>query len=163
MEGDNNCSLAIVGDGATGKSSIINAFKIDGFVENKLKEYKQTIGIDFFEKKLKIQEKTLSLRVFDIGGQSINSNNLENYISNADIVFLNYDVTNRDSFTNIEDWLIKVRKYCKSQKLYLIGNKVDLYNLRQVKEADHDMFIIMNQFSGSFATYLFFSFVSNSI
>ena len=148
MEGE-SCSLAIVGDGATGKSSIINAFKLDGFVENNFKEYKQTIGIDFFEKKKKIQDKTLSLRVFDIGGQSINSNNLENYISNADIVFLNYDVTNRESFNNMEDWLYKVKKYCKSQKLYLVGNKVDLYNLRQVKEADHEMFIIANQFSGN--------------
>lgn len=154
MEGE-SCSLAIVGDGATGKSSIINAFKLDGFVENKLKEYKQTIGIDFFEKKMKIQDKTLSLRVFDIGGQSINSNNLENYISNADVVFLNYDVTNRDSFNNMEDWLNKVRKYCKSQKLYLVGNKVDLYNLRQVKEADHDMFIITNQFAGNHIMFLF--------
>ena len=155
MEGE-SCSLAIVGDGATGKSSIINAFKLDGFVESKLKEYKQTIGIDFFEKKLKIQDKILSLRVFDIGGQSINSSNLENYISNADIVFLNYDVTNRDSFNNMEDWLNKVRKYCKSQKLYLVGNKVDLYNLRQVKEADHDMFIIMNQFAGNHMIFLYF-------
>ena len=145
-----NINCRFKGDGATGKSSIINAFKCDGFVESKLQDYKQTIGIDFFEKKLKINDKILSLRVFDVGGQSINSQNLENYISNADIIFLNYDVTNRDSFNNIEDWLIKVRKLCKNQKLYLVGNKVDLYNLRQVKDIDHDNFILENSFSGGF-------------
>ena len=145
------CSLCIVGDGATGKSSIISAFKQDGFVECKLGDYKQTIGIDFFEKKMKMNEKYISLRVFDVGGQSINSNNLQNYIYNSDVIFMNYDVTNMDSFRNLDDWLIRVRTLCtKNQKLYLVGNKVDLYNLRQVKETDHDNFIQNNECSGGF-------------
>ena len=69
-------SLAIVGDGSVGKSSIIEVFRNDGFELI----YKQTIGIDFYEKKLRIRgDIYVSLRVWDIGGQSINSKNLKVY------------------------------------------------------------------------------------
>ena len=48
------CSVAICGDGAVGKSTIINFFKNDGFVP----VYKQTIGVDFYEKQLLLQATT---------------------------------------------------------------------------------------------------------
>jgi len=68
------CSLAIVGDGSVGKSSIIEAFRSEGFIP----VYKQTIGIDFYEKKLRIRgDIYASMRVWDIGGQSIHSKNLQ--------------------------------------------------------------------------------------
>ena len=62
---DDQCTLAVVGDGAVGKSSIISAFCSDGFG----KIYKQTVGCDFYEKMLQIRgDKYVSLRVWDIGG-----------------------------------------------------------------------------------------------
>ena len=38
--------LTLVGNGSVGKTSIINRFQDDGFA----KQYKQTVGCDFFEK-----------------------------------------------------------------------------------------------------------------
>ena len=139
-------SLAIVGDGSSGKSSIINAFKSDGFSPN----YKQTIGIDFYKKLLKIRDQIISLRVWDVGGQSINSKNLNKYISNSNIIFLNYDITNADSFRNLDDWLIQIRKYCTNQQhIYLIGNKIDLITIRQVTDKQHTNFIQDNNLHGN--------------
>ena len=138
-------SLAIVGDGSSGKSSIINAFKSDGFSPN----YKQTIGIDFYKKSLRIRDQIISLRVWDVGGQSIYSKNLSKYISNSNIIFLNYDVTNADSFRNLDDWLIQIRKYCLNQQhIYLIGNKIDLITIRQVTDIQHNSFIQENNLQG---------------
>lgn len=140
-------SVSIVGDGSTGKSSIINAFKTEGF----LPVYKQTIGIEFYEKCLQIRgDLTVYLRIWDVGGQSINSKNLEKYVSNSNVVFLVYDVTNAESFQNMDDWLQTVRKHAKSkpQKLYLVGNKIDLYNLRVVTEKQHDAFVRDNKLAG---------------
>ena len=118
------CSLAVIGDGAVGKSSIINFFKTDGFQ----KVYKQTIGCDFYEKCLQLRgDKYVSLRVWDIGGQSIGSKNLPKYLSGSQVIFMVYDVTNRESFSNLEDWLELVRKYNSSRLLYIIGNKVRIY------------------------------------
>jgi Ras-related protein Rab-28 len=138
-------SLSIVGDGSTGKSSIIASFCEEGFKP----VYKQTVGIDFYEKKILIRGIHLSLRVWDVGGQSINSQNLQKYIAHSTILFLNYDVTNHHSFDNLDDWLNKIRSFCgENKRIYLIGNKTDLYNQRQVLEHDHHNFIMNNNLSG---------------
>lgn len=147
MNSTQTCSLAVIGDGSVGKSSIIAAFKSDGFMS----VYKQTIGCDFFEKNLELRKETfVSLRVWDIGGQSINSNNLSKYLGSSDVVFVVYDVTNPDSFNNIDDWLGAVKKHSKSKLVFLIGNKIDLINLRQVTERQHDKCIRDNDLAGGF-------------
>lgn len=68
----------------------------------------------------------ISLRVYDIGGQSLNSKNLKQYLSGASVIFLVYDVTNRESFQNLDDWLNQVRRNSDKSKIYVIGNKVIL-------------------------------------
>ena len=72
-------SLAICGDCAVGKSSIVKVFKDSGFSS----VYKQTLGISFLEKIIKLKGKSVSIRLWDVGGQSINSNNLKNYLQGA--------------------------------------------------------------------------------
>lgn len=140
-----SCSLAIVGDGSVGKSTIINAFKTDGFVP----VYKQTIGCDFYERQLQIRSDFLiSLRVWDIGGQSIQSKNLESYINHANAIMLVYDVTNTESFANLDDWLSQIHKYSTTKFIYLVGNKVDLISMRQVTAKQHDSFIENNFLKG---------------
>jgi small GTP-binding protein len=98
LKSGESCSLSIVGDGSSGKSTIINYFKTEGF----LPVYKQTVGIEFYEKQLKLRgDVFLSLRLWDIGGQSIHSKNLDTYLSNSQVVFIVYDLTNIDSFNNL--------------------------------------------------------------
>jgi Ras-related protein Rab-28 len=146
MSSEEHFCLAIVGDGSTGKSSIINAFKSEGFMP----VYKQTVGIEFYEKKLQIRgDQHVSLRIWDVGGQSIHSKNLEQYVTNSHVLYLVYDVTNMESFLNMDDWLRKVRSYAKpGTKLYLVGNKIDLYNMRLVNEAKHKQFVEENNLTG---------------
>jgi Ras-related protein Rab-28 len=138
-------TLAILGDGSVGKSSIINAFKTNGF----LPVYKQTVGCDFYEKILNVRGDTdVSLRVWDIGGQSIHSKNLTQYISNATAIFLVYDMTNAESFENMNDWLGNVKKYSACTLIYLVGNKNDLINMRAVAPEKHQQFIEDNRLAG---------------
>jgi Ras-related protein Rab-28 len=132
---ETGCTLAIIGDGSVGKSTIINAFKTDGFQQ----VYKQTIGCDFFERQLTIRgNQTVSLRVWDIGGQSIHSKNLSKYLGSANAVMIVYDVTNFQSFSNIEDWISKLRNYNQTEFIYLIGNKVDMIGQRIVTQKQHE-------------------------
>lgn len=94
----------------------------------------------------------ISLRVWDIGGQNINSKNLTQYISNSNVIFIVYDITNIDSFNNIDDWLLNIKKYNTNKNLliYLIGNKIDLINLRQITEKQHNSYIIDHNLNGGF-------------
>jgi len=104
---DNSCTLAIIGDVSVGKSTIVSAFRTNGFQS----VYKQTIGCDFHEKQLTIRANhVVSLRVWDIGGQSIHSKNLRTYLETTNAIMLVYDVTNSESFANLDDWLTKKKR-----------------------------------------------------
>ena len=115
-----SCILAIIGDGSVGKSCLISAFQNDNFE----KIYKQTVGCDFYEKVVTLSGRVVSLRVWDIGGQSMNSKNLPKYLSGSDLVFIVYDVTNSESFANVEDWLSLAMKHAPHADVHIVGNKV---------------------------------------
>lgn len=141
--------LAFVGDGSVGKSSFIRALTCNDF--NKV--YRQTIGFNCFEKSIVLQRQmSVSLRIVDCGGQSLASCNLANYLSGASAVMVLYDVTNQESFLNTEDWVQVTRKHTenKAVRIYLVGTKVDLYDLRQVTIEQHAAQIMQCGLQGGF-------------
>lgn len=176
MEGNlQSCKIILLGNGSVGKSSICARFKDDGFQ----KVYKQTVGIDWLERKLDLRGKSLMLRVSDVGGQSIGSSMMSRYIWGATVIFLCYDVTDAASFADVQDWLDLVERTMRSEKpdaeedgtpasssqraaggpgtgsatrpaLYLVGNKVDLEHLRKIPAAMHDRFIADKKLDGGF-------------
>ena len=73
-----------------GKTSIATRFSQDSFAQ----QYKQTVGVDFFMRKLTLPGKEIALQMWDIGGQSIGSKMVGNYIGGAHAVLLCYDITN---------------------------------------------------------------------
>ena len=48
---DRQCKIVLIGDGSVGKSSLIARFRTEGFAP----QYAQTIGVDFFEKRLELR------------------------------------------------------------------------------------------------------------
>eukprot|EP00759_Apiculatamorpha_spiralis_P016524 PhF_6_TR22694/c0_g1_i1/m.32315/K07915/RAB28; Ras-related protein Rab-28 len=137
--------VIIVGDGAVGKTSVIMRFCEDVFKQS----YKQTIGLDFFIKRLVLPGNVhVTLQIWDIGGQQIGGKMLHNYIFGSHAVLFVYDVTSAESFKNVEDWLEVVRQSCKDQDkmpyLGLVGNKMDLNHLRVVKAEKHSLLAVEN-------------------
>lgn len=105
--------------------------------------YKQTVGLDFFEKNIQLRSRAVTLQVWDIGGQQLSSKMLPKYIYGANVVFLCYDVTDPQSFQDVDDWLGLVRRtFATAGKAlpttYLVGNKIDLLHLRKIRETVHD-------------------------
>ena len=87
--------VVVLGNGTVGKTSVILRFCEDHFGKN----YKQTIGVDFYVKRLELPgDLQVALQVWDIGGQSIFGKMLQTYIYEANAVVLVYDVTNQASF-----------------------------------------------------------------
>jgi Ras-related protein Rab-28 len=96
----------------------------DQFSQN----YKQTVGVDFFIRRMRVPPNfEIALQIWDIGGQSIGSKMVTNYIGGAHAVLLCYDITNYESFANLEDWYRLVTRTFSSgeNKPYvaLVGNK----------------------------------------
>lgn len=140
--------LVIVGDGASGKTSLAARYSQDQFSRH----YNQTIGIDFFLKRIVFPDNiNVTLQVWDIGGQSIGGKMLDKYIFGSNGVLFTYDVTNSSSFDNLEDWLAVIKKvFTDSGKMpyfALIGNKIDLEHMRTVKVDKHNKFALDNSMS----------------
>lgn len=158
--GDSAIKLVLLGNGSVGKSSLIARFVDDGFTP----VYKQTIGLDFFEKKLQFpRDQRLVLQVWDIGGQTINSKMIAKYLFGAHVALVCYDVTDAQSFSDAEDWLRVARSYSASEtqeskdpnqpvamQLYLVGNKIDLIAHRVISKEKHDAFIRKHGMQGGF-------------
>jgi len=164
------CKLVLLGNGSVGKTSLCARFKDDGFH----RVYKQTIGVDFYERQMKIRERSVVLQVWDVGGQSVASGMLPQYIFGAAVLFLCYDVTDTNSFADAQDWLglakLTLDKVCEEEEgkmvpsnneknlnskiprpaIFVVGNKVDLEHLRRVTKDQHDRFITSNSLTGGF-------------
>lgn len=61
------------------------------------------MGCDFFEKTMDFRGKTVKTQIWDIGGQSLSSKNLPNYVLGSSVLFLCYDVTDPQSFGDLVD------------------------------------------------------------
>lgn len=136
--------VVILGDGTVGKTSLCMSLNEAQFQP----KYKQTIGLDFFVKRVELPGNIhVALQIWDIGGQSIGSKMLSTYIYGAKAVVFIYDITNYQSFVNIEEWLQVVKAtYTGTELPYLalIGNKTDLFHMQAVKLDKHNNFAEQN-------------------
>eukprot|EP00743_Colponemidia_sp_Colp-15_P001948 GILK01002120.1.p1 GENE.GILK01002120.1~~GILK01002120.1.p1 ORF type:complete len:245 (+),score=40.48 GILK01002120.1:36-737(+) len=144
--------VILLGDGAVGKTSLAMRFTEDQFA----RQYKQTIGLDFFIKRLVLPgDCHVALQIWDIGGQTIGGKMIGNYIFGAHAVILTYDITNYQSFQNLEDWLRLVRRTFDKNPLpfiALVGNKTDLNHVRTVKGEKHAQFADENELNSFFVS-----------
>eukprot|EP01036_Dinobryon_divergens_P028583 gene28583-37548_t len=132
--------IILLGDGAVGKTSIASRIAEEKFSKN----YKQTVGVDFFMKRISLPPNLqIALQIWDIGGQSIGSKMITNYIAGADAVLLCYDITNYESFANLEDWyrlVLRTFQLGSMPFVALVGNKNDLKHLTAVRFVQHSKF-----------------------
>lgn len=124
--------LVMVGDSGVGKSCLLEKF-LDLSSNN---AFISTIGYEVRTHIMKMDGQTVKLQVWDTGGQERYRPVLATCYKNAFGVILVYDVTNKKSFTNLQQWLTEVNEFASADvpKL-LIGNKSDLAGRRQVEES----------------------------
>mmetsp|Transcript_84126 Transcript_84126/g.187809 ORF Transcript_84126/g.187809 Transcript_84126/m.187809 type:complete len:233 (-) Transcript_84126:86-784(-) len=144
--------IILLGDGAVGKTSLAMRFCEDHFA----KRYKQTIGLDFFVKRVTLPgDVHVCMQIWDIGGQSIGGKMVSNYIHGSHAVVLCYDITNYQSFQHLEDWLYLVQRTFDKQTtpyLALMANKQDLAHIRAVKNEKHNQFAEENDLYSYFVS-----------
>ncbi|CAM9166944.1 unnamed protein product [Ectocarpus sp. 8 AP-2014] len=132
--------VILLGDGTVGKTSIATRFAQGDFSQM----YKQTIGLDFFVKRIILPgDVQVTMQIWDIGGQSIGSKMMSKYIFGAHAVIMCYDITNYDSFQNLDDWYrLVVKTFEKGVMPYvaMVGNKCDLSHMRAVRTTSAHQF-----------------------
>ena len=97
-----------------------------------------TIGVDYVQKLLSMDDgKEMRLKIWDTAGQERFRTIAYRYYKNSQGVLLVFDVTKRESFDNINNWIANINMHAASKIIkYLIGNKVDKEDERVVSESE---------------------------
>ena len=136
--------VIVIGDSGVGKTCLSNKATKNIFSEN----YNATIGFEFFVFNIKLNGKIIKLQVWDTCGQELYRTIITNFYRNASLAILVYAINSQQSFDNIDMWLKELRSYSKPDaKIFLIGNKADLEDERQVQTEIGEKFAKQNKTS----------------
>ena len=130
-----NYKIVLIGNSSVGKTALFRKIETGEFYDRNI----STIGIgkktlymdieeDNIEKKIK---KNICVSLYDTAGQEKYKATTLNYFKGADGIILMYDITNRGSFDNIEEWINSIKEsignaHSLEYIIMLIGNKLDL-------------------------------------
>ena len=135
--------MIIIGDSAVGKTCIFKKITTGTFSEKSI----STIGMDrrtlsFTIKNKEGNDLEIEVQLWDTAGQERFRSITTSYYKSSQGLLLMYDITKRETFDNIENWLQNIKDSIGAEEKYLIvliGNKVDLTN------ADPDSRTVTNE------------------
>jgi small GTP-binding protein len=128
--------LCIIGDGGVGKTSLTRRYLEGVFKAN----WKMTIGVDFYLKKLNFNDQKVSLQVWDFAGEEKFRFLLPGILMGANGTIFMYDITRYSTFNNLDHWLEVFNDTNKEHgqviSKILVGSKTDLNDNRVVSKDD---------------------------
>ena len=139
--------LCIFGDGGVGKTTLIQRY-LEGMFKA---TFRQTVGMDFYLKKLELDGKNITLQIWDFAGEEKFRFLLPGAITGANGSIFLCDITRYLTFKNLVNWLNVFNESNKEQNqtvpTILVGSKLDLAENRAVAEVDAISFSKTNGFS----------------
>jgi small GTP-binding protein len=129
--------ICLLGEASVGKTSLVYRF-----VENRFRDnYKATLGVNLLKKDLNLEKYgEVSAQIWDLGGQESFRSLRNLYLEGANGALVIYDVTNKKSFENLQDWIESFKNSRGEEPLLLIGNKVDLEDKIVVEKEEGEEF-----------------------
>ena len=132
-EDDDDIKVILVGETATGKTSLINTSIGLEFQE----KVDSTQSSSIMQKKMEINKKTYSINLWDTIGQEQFRSLTKIFMKGAKIVIFVYDITRLNTFEQLDFWYDSTREVLGDKPvLGIVGNKSDLYYKEAVKEED---------------------------
>jgi len=135
--------VVVAGAKNVGKTSLIRRYATGKFETSTL----STIGVDFETKKLVVDGTEILLNIWDFAGEKKFRLLFPSYISGASGALMLYDITNKDSFNDLYDWINVISSIPNSPKTkILIETKTDLK--RKVAKEEAMQFVEKYDFQG---------------
>ena len=141
---DINYKLILIGNSGVGKTSFFRKLSTGEFFEKNI----STIGIEKKTFELDVEtdkdgkkvKRKFIISLFDTAGQEKFRAITFNYFKGTDGIFLLYDITDKQSFVNVESWVESITQaidsnYDSRYAIILIGNKLDLVD-EEVKDRE---------------------------
>ena len=83
--------------------------------------------MDFATKTIEYKDNSIKLQIWDSAGQERYKALIPSYVRGASIIFILYDVSNKNTFTNVITWINFIKQVNTDESvLVLCGNKIDL-------------------------------------
>ena len=121
--------IMVLGESKVGKTSLIRRYTKNVFGG----VYLTTVGMDFQDKIIDIEDKKVRLQIWDTAGQERFRNVTKSYFQSSYGFLLVYDITDKESLEKTNFWMGQIKLNGPERaKSILIGNKCDLINERQV-------------------------------
>jgi small GTP-binding protein len=130
----------IVGNSGTGKTTFLQSL-----TDKIIKEEKSTIGVDYRVKRLSLYGKKVTTHIWDTAGLPKYHHHITAYYRNFVCAFILYDITNQESFNNLDYWLNDIKGHgSKYSIIVLIGNKSDNEKNRVIPKIKGEEYASLN-------------------
>ena len=140
---DISFKIIVIGDSGVGKSCLTNKAIKNIFEET----YNATMGFEFFNFNVKINDKIIKLQIWDTCGQELYHSLITNFYRNSSLAIVVYSVDQKESFENLENWMKEIRTNSNPDiKVFLIGNKIDLIEQRKITTEEGEAYSKQNKF-----------------
>ena len=126
------CKVVLLGDSGVGKTCIISRYISGAFDQNS----PTTNGASYASKIVEIANKSVSLDIWDTAGQEKYKSLTKFFYKDAKVAILVYDITQKESFTNMKQYWYEQLKEFGSKDIIIgvAGNKCDMYEKEDVSE-----------------------------
>ena len=126
------CKVVLLGDSGVGKTCIISRYISGAFDQNS----PTTNGASYASKIVEIANKSVSLDIWDTAGQEKYKSLTKFFYKDAKVAILVYDITQKESFTNMKQYWYEQLKEFGSKDIIIgvAGNKCDMYEKEEVTE-----------------------------
>ena len=124
--------LLLMGDSQVGKTSLLLNYTEHIFPE----EHIATIGVEYKDKYIIKDNYNIRLQIWDTAGQERFRSITKSIYRNANGVLFVYDITNKESFANIKNWIKDLQNVGNDIKGIIVGNKIDLDPERIIDKKD---------------------------
>jgi small GTP-binding protein len=137
-------TLFILGNSSVGKTSFIHKYVKNDFKDS----YKNTIGMDYCSRNMKLPTgEEFEIFFYDTAGQEKYKSISFNLIKKADGILLLYDISERSSFDDINQWIENIKNVKGDNfPVIMIGNKCDLEE-RDITQIEGELFANEHGFS----------------
>ena len=134
--------IMVIGESKVGKTSVIKKY-----TQNKFGGvYLTTVGVDFQDKIINIDDRKIRLQIWDTAGQERFRNITKNYFNSSNGFLLIYDITDKESLEHLNFWNAQIQLNAPAKsKSVLLGNKCDLEGSRAVSIEEGKIFAEKNK------------------
>ena len=114
--------VLVIGDSGVGKSGLLLRLAQDKYEQI----YLSTVGVDYFNRTVSIDGKLVQLQMWDTAGQERFRTITRSYYRGSQGIVVVYDVTDNESFENVQHWFDEIEKNAGGSVIkLLVGNKSD--------------------------------------